>query len=39
VSGHHVIGAWWYSELSMTLAMLGVSVAALGRRARTVGGG
>ena len=34
VSGHHTLGAWWYGQLGLTLAMLGVSVAALGRRAR-----
>ena len=34
VSGHHTFGAWWYGQLVVTLAMLGVSVAALGRRAR-----
>jgi hypothetical protein len=34
VSGHHTFGAWWYGQLGLTLAMLGASVAALGRRAR-----
>ena len=34
VSGHHTLGGWWYGQLGVTLAMLGVSVAALGRRAR-----
>jgi hypothetical protein len=34
VSGHHTLGAWWFGQLALTLAMLGVSVAALGRRAR-----
>ncbi len=34
VSGHHTLGAWWYGQLGLTLAMLGVSLAALGRRAR-----
>jgi hypothetical protein len=34
VSGHHTFGAWWYGQLGVTLAMLAISVAALGRRAR-----
>ena len=34
VSGHHTLGAWWFGQLALTLAMLGVSAAALGRRAR-----
>lgn len=34
LSGHHTFGAWWFGEMALTLAMLGVSVAALGRRAR-----
>jgi hypothetical protein len=34
VSGHHTIGAWWFGQLGLTLAMLGASAAALGRRAR-----
>jgi hypothetical protein len=34
VSGHHTFGAWWYGQMALTLAMLGVSLAALGRRAR-----
>jgi hypothetical protein len=34
VSGHHTLGAWWFGQLGLTLAMLGVSAAALGRRAR-----
>ncbi|MGH9230192.1 MAG: hypothetical protein ACRD07_15975 [Acidimicrobiales bacterium] len=34
VSGHHTLGVWWYGQLVVTLAMLGVSAAALGRRAR-----
>lgn len=34
VSGHHTFGAWWFGEMALTLAMLGVSLAALGRRAR-----
>jgi hypothetical protein len=34
VSGHHTFGAWWFGQMALTLAMLGVSFAALGRRAR-----
>jgi hypothetical protein len=34
VSGHHTLGAWWFGQMALTLAMLGVSLAALGRRAR-----
>jgi small-conductance mechanosensitive channel len=34
VSGHHTFGAWWFGQMALTLAMLGVSLAALGRRAR-----
>jgi hypothetical protein len=34
VSGHHTFGAWWFGEMALTLAMIGVSLAALGRRAR-----
>lgn len=34
LSGHHTFGAWWFGELGLTLAMLAVSVAALGGRAR-----
>jgi hypothetical protein len=34
VSGHHTFGAWWFGQLALTLGMLGVSFAALGRRAR-----
>jgi hypothetical protein len=34
VSGHHTFGAWWFGEMALTLGMLGVSLAALGRRAR-----
>jgi hypothetical protein len=35
VSGHHALGLWWVAQLGTTAAMLGVCVAALGRRART----
>jgi hypothetical protein len=34
VTGHHTFGAWWFGEMALTLAMLGISLAALGRRAR-----
>lgn len=34
VSGHHTLGAWWFGQLALTLAMLAVSAAALGGRAR-----
>ena len=34
LSGHHTFGAWWFGQMALTLAMLGVSFAALGRRAR-----
>jgi hypothetical protein len=34
VSGHHTFGAWWFGQMALTVAMLGVSLAALGRRAR-----
>jgi hypothetical protein len=34
VTGHHTFGAWWFGQMALTLAMLGVSFAALGRRAR-----
>lgn len=34
LSGHHTFGAWWFGQMALTLAMLGVSAAALGRRAR-----
>jgi hypothetical protein len=34
VSGHHTFGAWWFGQMALTLPMLGVSLAALGRRAR-----
>ncbi len=39
VSGHHAIGLWWYAELALVLGMLGVSLAALGDRARGVNPG
>jgi hypothetical protein len=35
-SGHHTYGLWWVAQLGVSLAMLGVSAAALRRRA-TVG--
>jgi hypothetical protein len=35
VSGHHSYGAWWYAQMAIVVAMLGVSVLALGSRART----
>lgn len=35
VSGHHAFGLWWVGQLAVTGAMLGVSLAALGRRSRT----
>lgn len=34
VTGHHTFGAWWFGQMGLTLAMLGVSLAALGRHAR-----
>jgi hypothetical protein len=34
VTGHHTFGAWWFGQMALTLAMLGVSLAAFGRRAR-----
>ena len=34
VTGHHTFGAWWFGQMALTLAMLAVSLAALGRRAR-----
>jgi hypothetical protein len=34
ISGHHAFGAWWFGQMALTLPMLGVSLAALGRRAR-----
>jgi hypothetical protein len=34
VSGHHTFGAWWFAQMGVTLAMLAVSAAALGGRAR-----
>jgi hypothetical protein len=34
VSGHHTFGAWWFAQMGLTLAMLAVSAAALGGRAR-----
>jgi hypothetical protein len=34
VSGHHTFGAWWFAQMGLTLAMLAVSVVALGGRAR-----
>ncbi len=33
-SGHHAYGAWWFAQMAVVIAMLGVSVAALGARAR-----
>jgi hypothetical protein len=33
VSGHHTYGLWWVAQLGVTLGMLGVSAAAMGRRA------
>ncbi|HLM63811.1 MAG TPA: hypothetical protein VK306_05905 [Acidimicrobiales bacterium] len=35
ISGHHTYGLWWIAELVVLGAMTAVSVAALGRRART----
>jgi hypothetical protein len=35
VSGHHALGLWWAAQMGIAVAMLAVSVAALGRRART----
>jgi peptidoglycan/LPS O-acetylase OafA/YrhL len=35
LSGHHGFGLWWVAQLGMLTAMLGASVAALGRRATT----
>lgn len=32
-SGHHALGLWWFAQLAVTTTMLGVSLAALGRRA------
>jgi peptidoglycan/LPS O-acetylase OafA/YrhL len=32
-TGHHTIGMWWVTQMVVTTAMLGVSLAALGRRA------
>jgi hypothetical protein len=37
VSGHHAFWLWWVGQLGVTMAMLGVSVAALGPRSRTAG--
>ena len=37
VSGHHEFGLWWYGQLVLGAAMLGVSLAALGDRARAAG--
>ncbi|MGH9212599.1 MAG: hypothetical protein ACRD2C_18300 [Acidimicrobiales bacterium] len=34
VTGHHAVGSWWFVQMGVTLAMLGASMAALGRRAR-----
>jgi hypothetical protein len=34
-SGHHSYGAWWFGQMAIVVAMLAVSVAALGSRART----
>jgi hypothetical protein len=33
-TGHHAIGPWWFGQMGLTLAMLAVSAAALGGRAR-----
>jgi hypothetical protein len=33
VSGHHSFGLWWVAQMAVTTTMLGVSLAALGRRA------
>lgn len=37
VSGHHQFGLWWYGQLVLGAVMLGVSLAALGDRARAAG--
>jgi hypothetical protein len=34
LSGHHGFGMWWVAQMGMLAAMLWVSVAALGHRAR-----
>jgi hypothetical protein len=34
VSGHHTFGAWWFGQMALTVPMLGLSLAALSRRAR-----
>ncbi|HZM30049.1 MAG TPA: hypothetical protein VFB77_06135 [Acidimicrobiales bacterium] len=34
VTGHHSYGAWWFAQMAVVVAMLAVSVAALGSRAR-----
>lgn len=34
VSGHHTYGLWWVGQLGLGLAMVAVSLAALGRWAR-----
>jgi hypothetical protein len=34
LSGHHSFGLWWVGQMAMLAAMLGVSIAALGTRAR-----
>lgn len=35
VTGHHTFGTWWVAEMGLVTAMLAVSLAALGHRART----
>jgi xanthine/uracil permease len=34
VSGHHQVGLWWFGQLALVTGMLGVSLVALGDRAR-----
>jgi hypothetical protein len=34
LSGHHGFGMWWFGQMAMLTAMLGLSIAALGHRAR-----
>lgn len=34
VTGHHALGLWWFGEVGLVAGMLGLSLAALGRRAR-----
>jgi hypothetical protein len=38
LSGHHAFGLWWIGQLGVIVTMLGISLAALGRRSSTSAG-